>query len=358
MRVRGLLPDFTPEARAQTAAIARAPVPAPPDLQDLRHLSWASIDNDDSRDLDQLSVAEPLDGGAVRILVAVADVDVVVKKGTPIDVHAQANTTSVYTAAEIFPMLPLELSTDITSLGQDQDRAAIVVEMVVLPEGTVRESGVRRAMVRNRAKLAYDGVAAWLDGGAPAPARVAAVPGMDEQLRIQDRVAQALRAVRHEHGALSLATIEAHAVFRGDEISDLRPDEKNRAKALIEDFMIAANGVVARILEARGFPTLRRVLRSPERWDRIVALAAGMGEHLPPRPTLRRWKGSSRAVAVPILRAFPTCHSRWSSSWARASTSSTSRVRRPWGISASPSATTPIPLRPTAGFRTSSRSAS
>jgi VacB/RNase II family 3'-5' exoribonuclease len=284
MRVRGLLPDFTPEARAQTAKIARAPIRPPPDLRDLRHLPWASIDNDDSRDLDQLSVAEPLDGGAVRILVAVADVDVVVQKGTPIDAHAQANTTSVYTAAEIFPMLPLELSTDLTSLGQDQDRAAVVVEMVVLPDGAVRESDVHRAVVRNRAKLAYDGVAAWLDGVAPAPARVSAVPGMDEQLRTQDRVAQALRAVRHERGALSLATIEARAVFRGDEISDLRPDEKNRAKALIEDFMIAANGVVARTLEAKGFPTLRRVLRSPERWDRIVALAAGMGEHLPPQP--------------------------------------------------------------------------
>jgi VacB/RNase II family 3'-5' exoribonuclease len=305
MRVRGLLPDFTPEARAQTAAIARAPVQPPPDLRDLRHLPWASIDNDDSRDLDQLSVAEPLEGGAVRILVAVADVDVVVKKGTPIDAHAQANTTSVYTAAEIFPMLPLELSTDLTSLGQDQDRAAIVVEMVILPDGAMRESDVHRAVVRNRAKLAYDGVAAWLDGGAPAPARVSAVPGMMEQLRIQDGVAQALRAVRHERGALSLATIEARAVFRGDEISDLRPDEKNRAKALIEDFMIAANGVVARTLEAKGFPTLRRVLRSPERWDRIVALAAGMGEHLPPRPDAPALEGFLTRRRQADLAGFP-----------------------------------------------------
>ena len=284
MRERGLLPDFAPEVRAQTAAIARAAPRPEHDLRDLRHLPWASIDNDDSRDLDQLSVSEPLDGGAVRIFVAVADVDLVVRKGTPIDGHAQANTTSVYTAAEIFPMLPLELSTDITSLGQDQDRAAIVVEMVVLPDGAVRGADVHRALVRNRAKLAYDSVAAWLEGGAPAPAQVLAIAGMEEQLRTQDRVARGLRAIRHEHGALSLATIEAHAVFRGDEISDLRPDEKNRAKALIEDFMIAANGVVARTLEARGFPTLRRVLRSPERWDRIVALAAGLGERLPLRP--------------------------------------------------------------------------
>jgi exoribonuclease-2 len=305
MRERGLLPDFAPEARAQAEAIARAPARPPSGLRDLRHLLWASIDNDDSRDLDQLSVAESLDDGAVRILVAVADVDVVVEKGTPIDGHAQANTTSVYTAGEIFPMLPLELSTDITSLGQDQDRAAIVVEMEILPDGSIRGSDVHRAVVRNQAKLAYDGVAAWLEGRAPAPARVLAVPGMEEQLRTQDRVAQALRAVRHEHGALSLATIEAHAVFRGDEISDLQPDEKNRAKALIEDFMIAANGVVARTLEAKGFPTLRRVLRSPERWDRIVALAAGLGEHLPPAPDAPALEGllTSRRRADPA--GFP-----------------------------------------------------
>jgi exoribonuclease-2 len=284
MRERGLLPDFAPEVLEQTAAIARAPARPDPDLRDLRRLLWASIDNDESRDLDQLSVSELLDDGAVRIFVAVADVDAVVKKGTPIDAHASANTTSVYTAAEIFPMLPLELSTDVTSLGQDQDRAAIVVEMVILPDGALRGSDVFRAMVRNRAKLAYGAVAAWLEGDALPPAKVSAVSGMEQQIRTQDRVAQSLRAIRHEHGALSLDTLEAHAVFRGDEISDLRPDDRNRAKALIEDFMIAANGVVARTLEARGFPTLRRVLRSPERWDRIVALAAGQDERLPPVP--------------------------------------------------------------------------
>ncbi len=284
MLERGLVPDFSPEVRSQTAAITRGPVAPEPGLRDLRHLLWASIDNDDSRDLDQLSVAEPLGDGAVKVLVAVADVDGIVKKGTPVDAHAQANTTSVYTAARIFPMLPEELSTDLTSLGEERDRPAIVVEMVVRPDGTVRESDVYRAAVRNRAKLAYDGVAAWLDGRAPAPPRVSAVEGMEAQLRVQDRAAQVMRAVRHRHGALGLATIEARAVFDGDAISDLRPDEKNRAKELIEDLMIAANGVVAKTLEAKGFPALRRVLRSPERWERIVALAAGLGERLPPGP--------------------------------------------------------------------------
>lgn len=284
MLERGLLPDFSPEVRAQTAAIAPASAAPEPALRDLRRLLWASIDNDDSRDLDQLSVAEPLRGGIVKILVAVADVDGIVKQGSPIDGHARANTTSVYTAAEIFPMLPEELSTDLTSLGEDRDRPAVVVEMSVAPDGAVHQFDVYRAAVRNRAKLAYDSVAAWLDGAAPAPPRVSAVAGMEEQLRIQDRVAQAMRTVRHHHGALALETIEPRAVFDGDAISDLRPEEKNRARELIEDFMIAANGAIARTLEARGFPSLRRVLRSPERWGRIVALAADLGEHLPPEP--------------------------------------------------------------------------
>ncbi len=302
MLERGLLPDFSPEVRAQTAAIARASPPPEPGLRDLRQLLWASIDNDDSRDLDQLSVAEALGAGAVKILVAVADVDGVVQKGSPIDSRARTNTTSVYTAAEVFPMLPEELSTDLTSLGEGQDRPALVIEMVVRPDGTVSEYDVYRALVRNRAKLAYDGVASWLQGTAPEPQRVSSVAGMEQQLRIQDRIAQAMRAVRQRHGALSLETIEARAVFDGDAISDLKPDEKNRAKELIEDFMIAANGVVAKTLEAKGFPSLRRVLRSPERWERIVALAAGLGERLPPEPSAPALEGflARRRSADPV----------------------------------------------------------
>jgi exoribonuclease II len=284
MLERGLAPDFPPDALSQVAALPRDAAAPGQGLRDLRHLLWASIDNDDSRDLDQLSVAEPLADGTVRILVAVADVDGLVKKGTPVDLHAATNTTSVYTAARIFPMLPESLSTDLTSLGEGEDRPAMIVQLDVRPDGTVRAFDVYRAAVRNQAKLAYDAVAAWLDGRAPPPARVAAVEGLEEQLRAQDRVAQAMRAVRHEHGALDLETIEARPVFDGDAISDLRPDLKNRAKELIEDFMIAANGAVAKTLEAKGFPALRRVLRSPERWERIVALASGLGEGLPPEP--------------------------------------------------------------------------
>jgi exoribonuclease-2 len=278
----GLQPDFSAQALAQTSAIT-APS-SEPTARDLRALLWASIDNDDSQDLDQLSVAEPLAGGAVKILVAIADVDATVKIGTPIDDHARANTTSVYTAAQVFPMLPEKLSTNLTSLADGQERVSLVIEMTIDAAGKLTGSDIYRARVHNRAKLAYSSVAAWLDGNAPIPPRIAAVPGMEQQIRIQDQVAQTLKRVRHEHGALTLDTIEARAVFDRGVLSDLRADERNRAKDLIEDFMVAANGVTARFLESKGFPSLRRMLRTPERWNRIVALALETGESLPSKP--------------------------------------------------------------------------
>jgi VacB/RNase II family 3'-5' exoribonuclease len=284
MLERGLAPEFSPEALAEASAMRPPAAAADGTVRDLRQLLWASIDNDDSRDLDQLSVAEPAAPGAVRIVVAIADVDACVRRSSALDDHARTNTTSVYTAARIFPMLPEHLSTDLTSLNEGEERLAIVVDMTIGSEGTVEASDVYRAVVVNRAKLAYDAVAAWLDGTAPPPAKVAAVPGIDAQLRIQDEVAQRLKRLRARNGALGLETIAARPVFEGDVLAALRPDEKNRAKALIEDFMIAANGVTARYLARKGFPSFRRVLRAPERWARIVELAAGLGETLPRDP--------------------------------------------------------------------------
>ena len=284
MLQRGLLPDFSPDVIAETRDLTAAATAIDAGTRDLRGLLWASIDNDDSMDLDQLTVAEPIAGGTVKILVAIADVDALVKKGSAIDGHAAANTTSVYTAAEIFPMLPEKLSTGLTSLNEGQERRAIVVEMTIGADGTVAGSDIYRATVRNRAKLAYNAVAAWLEGTAPAPVKIAAVPGLDEQLRAQDRVAQSLKRSRHAHGALQLETLQVRAVFANGSLADLLPDEKNRAKELIEDFMIAANGVTAKYLAGKSVPALRRVLQTPERWDRIVALAAKSGERLPPTP--------------------------------------------------------------------------
>ncbi len=284
MLQRGLLPDFSPAVIAETNHITQPARESGAAIRDLRGLLWASIDNDDSLDLDQLSVAEPAAGGVVKILIAIADVDALVKKDCAIDGHALTNSTSVYTTVEIFPMLPVKLSTNLTSLAESQERLAIVIEIVVAVDGTVASSDIYRAMVLNRAKLAYNGVAAWLEGTAPAPPKLAAVPGLEEQLRVQDRVAQGLKRLRHAHGALQLETLEVRAVFEDGALADLVPDEKNRAKELIEDFMIAANGVTAKYLDKRGLPSLRRVLQTPKRWDRIVALAAESGERLPLTP--------------------------------------------------------------------------
>jgi VacB/RNase II family 3'-5' exoribonuclease len=259
-------------------------------IRDLRELPWCSIDNDDSRDLDQLTVAQgggrggTDPAGTVKVLVAVADVDALVARGSALDGHAGQNTTSVYTAAEIFPMLPERLSTDLTSLGEGEDRLAIVVEMEVAEDGSVASSDVYRARVRNQAKLAYNGVGAWIEGKGPAPPRLAAVPGLDAQLRLQDAAAQRLRALRHQHGALELQTLQSRAVYAGDQLTGLEVDVDNRAKQLIEDFMIAANGTTSKFLAARGMPSLRRVVRVPQRWARIVELAAARGERLPADP--------------------------------------------------------------------------
>jgi exoribonuclease-2 len=281
MTNNGLLPDFGDAALKQMASITGPARDSSPDIRDLRRLLWASIDNDNSRDLDQLSVADSSSSGATRILVAIADVDAVIKPGSPIDDHARVNTTSVYTPAAIFSMLPEKLSTDLTSLGENQERLALIADMTINAEGAVLQSELYRAWVVNRAKLAYNAVGAWLAGTAPAPAGIAAVTGMDQQLRTQDKVAQLLRAVRRAHGALDLETIEAQPVFSAGVLSDLVPDEPNRAKQLIEEFMVAANGVTAKFLAAKGFSALRRVLREPKRWDRIVELAAVLGEKLP-----------------------------------------------------------------------------
>ena len=290
MLARGLQPDFSSAALAELAAI---PGPATPEsdadgaVRDLRDLLWASIDNDDSEDLDQITVAEAMPGDGTRIYVAVADVDALVKKGSAIDAHAGYNTTSVYTAAEIFPMLPERLSTDLTSLSPKGDRLAIVTEMVIGDDGALQTSQVYRALVRNHAKLAYNSVAAWLDGSGPEPTAIAAAPGLAENLRLQDRVARRMQRFRHVHGALSLQTIEAQPIFDGDQVRGLAAAERNRAKDIIEDFMIAANGVTARYLSGHGRISIRRVVRSPQRWPRIVDLAREYGVDLPGDPDAR-----------------------------------------------------------------------
>lgn len=275
---RGFLPNFSADALDEAH---RASLSAPdPSLRDQRALPWCSIDNDDSRDLDQLSVST----GPRTVLIAIADVDLLVPRRSALDHHAAINTTSVYTPAQNFPMLPERLSTDLTSLNEGADRAAVVIELEVSPDGDVTRSSLYRALVRNQAKLAYSSVGPWLEASAPPPPKVAASPVLQEQLRVQDGIARALGERRSRRGALHLASHEARAVFSGELLTDLRVEEKNRAKEMIENLMIAANGAVAGFLSERGVPALRRVLRTPERWDRIVALAQSHGTALPERP--------------------------------------------------------------------------
>jgi VacB/RNase II family 3'-5' exoribonuclease len=284
MLERGLQPDFSAEELAELGQIQVPAVTNGGSVRDMRDLLWASIDNNDSRDLDQLTVAEAMPGDKVKILVAIADVDALVKDGSAINEHAHHNTTSVYTAAEIFPMLPEKLSTNLTSLNFNEDRLSVVVEIVIGADGSLQASDVYLARVHNHAKLAYNSVAAWLDKNGPIPEAIVVVQGLAENLQLQDRVAQSLKNFRHIHGALSLETIEAKPVFDGDQIRALEIEEKNRAKELIEDFMVAANGVTARYLSAKKFPSIRRVVRTPKRWDRIIEIAGEHGFALPNIP--------------------------------------------------------------------------
>lgn len=282
----GFEPDFPPAVLREVSRMTEPPPAAElaEGRRDLRSLLWSSIDNRESLDLDQVEVAERLPDGTIRLMVGIADVDELVAKGSATDQHAQQNTTSVYTGVEVFPMLPERLSTNLTSLAEGEDRPAIVIELDVASDGTVTHADAYRALLRNRAKLAYEDVGEWLAGEGPVPAAVARTPGLPDQLRLQDEAAQRLRAFRIRHGALYLETLEARPVVVEGRVIDVALVQRNRARDLIEALMVAANVAVAKYLESRRVPALRRVVRAPKRWDRIVAIAHDMGHELPPTP--------------------------------------------------------------------------
>jgi exoribonuclease-2 len=287
MRARGFDPEFPPAVDRQLADLAAHPPSVAPtaggsQIRDLRELVWSSIDNDTSRDLDQLEAAEALAGGETKVLVAIADVDAFVPRHSPIDAHAALETTTVYTGVRNFPMLPEALSTGATSLLEGADKLGMVIEFVVSADGGVHSGTVYRAVVRNRAQLTYDAVGAWLEGRGPAPPKVAASSELQQQLTLQDACAQRLMNARHRHGALNIDTIETRPVFQNGAVVDLARQQKSRATELIEDFMIAANEVVARALA--DVSSIRRVVKTPKRWDRIVELARGAGTMLPDQP--------------------------------------------------------------------------
>jgi exoribonuclease-2 len=281
---QGFHPDFPPAADAQVQAIAARSAPVPSaSLLDLRSLLWSSIDNDTSRDLDQAEVAERVSGG-IRIRIAVANVAGSVDIGTPIDQHAADQTTSVYTGVRTFAMLPERLSTDLTSLNESADRAAIVIDMVVGTDGAISSPSIYAALVRNQAQLTYNGVGSWLEGTAAAPPKVNALAALQAQLKLQDEAAQVLLDERHRCGALNIDRVEAEAVMTDGQVQGINTRQKNRASELIENFMVAANGVMARTLLSAGVSSIRRVVKTPERWPRIVELAARYGDTLPAAP--------------------------------------------------------------------------
>lgn len=283
----GFEPDFPPAVKEQLQQLRAHPPAAAQGARDLRDLLWSSIDNDTSRDLDQIEYAEALPDGSHRVLIGIADVDAYAPKGCPIDAHALQETTTVYTGVEIFPMLPEELSTGTTSLLQDQERAALVIEFTVDAQANIAASDIYRAQVVNKAQLAYPSVGAWLAGTAAAPQKVAASAELQQQLKMQNEIAQLLRQQRSNRGALNLQTIETHPICMTDGEIDIEAEVKNEATQLIEDFMIAANGVVARTLDGKHFSSVRRVVKTPKRWDRIVELARQLGTTLPGDPDPR-----------------------------------------------------------------------
>jgi VacB/RNase II family 3'-5' exoribonuclease len=285
MLEHGFQPDFPEGTDAEIAQLAaHAELPAAPGAQDLRNLLWSSIDNDTSKDLDQIEWAEQLPDGRIRVLVGVADVDARVAEGTVIDGHARSETTSVYTGVKVFPMLPAQLSEGITSLNENEDRVAMVIEYTVDASGTVVDGKAYRALVHNRAQLAYNGVGAWLEDRGPAPEKVAASSELEAQLKLQDEAAQRMVDGRYQHGALDLEMVETRPVMQADEAVDIKNLEKNRATSLIEEFMVAANGVVARTFDEAGIASIRRIVRTPKRWERIVEVAAKLGADLPAEP--------------------------------------------------------------------------
>jgi VacB/RNase II family 3'-5' exoribonuclease len=293
MRARGFEPEFPPQVHQQVAEIAAhpprvAPAAGNPAIRDLRDLLWSSIDNETSRDLDQLEVVESLDSGETRVRIAIADVDAFVQKQSPIDAYAAIETTSVYTGVRIFPMLPEPLSTGATSLLEGADKLAMVIEFVVTGDGGVHSGTVYRAVVRNKAQLTYDTVGAWLEHG-PAPPKVAASMDLQRQLTLQAGCAERLMNARYRHGALNIDTIETRPVLVHGAVVDIARQQKNRATELIEDFMIAANEVVARMLGR--VSSIRRVVKTPKRWDRIVDIARAAGASLPPEPDSKALNG-------------------------------------------------------------------
>ena len=328
----GFQPDFPPEVlREATSAKQGATNPRRLPVKDMRSLLWSSIDNDSSRDLDQIEFVDTLPDGNTRLLVGIADVDLLVPKGTAtVSSTPEGETTSVYTGVATYPMLPDQLSTDTTSLVNAQDRSGIVIELHIRPQsGEVVCHDVYCALLRNHAKLAYNSVGAWLEGRGAIPQAAAIVPGMEAQLRLQNEMAKKLKEIRKKSGALTFESQEARVVLENNEVTGLTVDRQNAAQDIIENFMVAANVAMARHLKENKSLSIRRVVKTPKRWDRICELASAFGVKLPSTPDPRALLGFPGSAARGGSGAFSgfVVLSRWfgggevNISWKRRATS-------------------------------------
>ena len=293
MTLYGFLPHFPTDVIREIASFKNLDEPRlsllrkKESIRDLRSLLWSSIDNEESRDLDQLEYCERLPNREIRVMIAIADVDEYSAKNSPTDRYARHNGTSVYTGVEIFPMFPDRLSWDLSSLIPNEDRLSIVIDFSVRPDGSVRFNDIFHAIVANKAKLVYETIGAWLEEKSSRPEEFKNLPGLEEQLRLQDEAAQRLGRYRAESGALELETIEASPVMKEGEVIDLTIKKKNRARMIIENFMIAANGTMVWFLGKNKIPMIQRVVRTPQRWMKITEVARELGENLPPEPDPR-----------------------------------------------------------------------
>lgn len=288
MKKYGFEPKFPDSVLREVNSLRENPHdPKKQDIRDLRNLLWSSIDNFDSMDLDQIEFCEKTSNGEVLVRIAIADVDNLVQKGSGLDRHAAHNGTSVYLGVEIFPMLPDKLSKGLTSLLPGRDHRAIVIEYTVNTTGEFRPGEIYRAIVANKGKLVYEQVGAWLEGTGPVPESIQAVPGLSDQIRLQHETARKLRKHRGDMGALDLETIEAEPVIVDGVVKDLVLQEKNPARSLIEEFMVAANGTMVHCLGEQGIPMIQRVVRVPKNWEGIVATAAAKGTILPRKPNVK-----------------------------------------------------------------------
>ncbi len=284
MRENGFQTEFSPEIFDELNSLKQRPLPQDSSIKDLRNLLWSSIDNDSSKDLDQIEFAEELPNGDIRLLIGIADVDEFVKKGSAIDDFAKNQTVSVYTETKVLPMLPPEISENLTSLLPKVDRLAVVIEMIVTDRGDVSTHNIYRALTHNYAKLTYSEVGAWLDENETIPESMAAISGLKSQILVQQKAALRLLEFRQKRGSLEFESIESVPVFAGEEAKDLQIVKTNSARKIIENFMVAANVEMAEFLEANNLTSVRRVVKSPARWERIREIAAKYGENLPVEP--------------------------------------------------------------------------